>query len=1089
MIFQTETPSELDLFEGKGHSNAAKAIRKVLEENEEVHIIGLEGELGSGKSTVIRLLHKNLNDDKYHFVIFDVEQYHHSSIKAAFIKVFSDDLKELCNQGSEKVIQFAKDKALGNILVYKKYTNSQLSWWVAFFAISVFFSVKYLSDGITSILATISGWRTGDYSPDLETTINSILGFSPLFVLLIMWIVRRFRKIPALGDLLKRNTKDTITEKLDITREVGSIEFKAAFKEFASVIPENKKIVLIIDNLDRVAHDKVREVWSDIEIITSLRRSNICILLPFSERHISEALKVADNGGQSGREFISKRLPVVFRAPPVVSAGWRKPFALYWSETLPDMEGEQATAELIDIWVLPRRQVTPRMLKKHVNDIACLVSSLSEFNIHPVCCSAYLLSLEHGIKINQLLSTETPQGENDIDGKHQSLTSTHKLLKKNFSDREWTNQITCIHYQTSPEVAQSELLGEPIRTAIKNYDAEVILELSNLFGFNLHFRKNADLVDPHELVKLAAKIEQSEGKSKDAWIKRWLPEINRLIRYDKSVPSEFDEEFIKAVRTLKEMNYEVELSRIKRAAKETENVIVKDTLEELESMNNHLSVLYSYSSITGIKPPLIEKPSAHHRNYDRLFVHGLWPNRDKFSSWKIEKIEFEIGEKKDILIVLSEGFEKDAKTPSLFSHFAKDHRLGIIEFSDPSKSPTATLDLSERDIQETDYSLYPYLSTWAFSDITNKLFEQLEKDDIDKSYKFQWTALTLAHLVATGDLNGTIKLKNPNGTFRSVAAVDEIKKYLDEDENYKTYLPDFLTFTPRFSTIIEQLKTEEGFRFLKESVRELIVNNRIYSLPLNSLIGQDYETIRRLFSESKRTILLDWLYRWENSVSIKFQNWNNRFVEDVFETGNNNWINKLLLVADEEREFTNEDLNSPSDNMYSTIAWLEGNNKKLKSSPQVATLLEQIIESKESSELGSFNKSMWFQSLMNCLNNHSKKKVIRHLENKLLQRGLSTEIKSAIIRNFGSSIKLPMVNASDDQNTLLILLEQCDDAVVIKWLDEQNWNIANWTKENLDALRSAVQAKSESYVVPNLRKNWTWNGSGKKEQSSVDGNQ
>ncbi len=50
--FQLEEPSEEDLFEGRGHESTAIAIQNVLENHIDVSTIGLQGELGAGKSTV-----------------------------------------------------------------------------------------------------------------------------------------------------------------------------------------------------------------------------------------------------------------------------------------------------------------------------------------------------------------------------------------------------------------------------------------------------------------------------------------------------------------------------------------------------------------------------------------------------------------------------------------------------------------------------------------------------------------------------------------------------------------------------------------------------------------------------------------------------------------------------------------------------------------------------------------------------------------------------------------------------------------------------------------------------------------------------
>jgi ABC-type polysaccharide/polyol phosphate transport system ATPase subunit len=102
MKYQIEEPSDQDLFESSGHSHAAKAIEDVILNQENIHAIGLEGELGSGKSTILRLLEQKLPNDKFNFITFDVEQFHHSSTKASFIKHLSENFIQLFGSGNSK---------------------------------------------------------------------------------------------------------------------------------------------------------------------------------------------------------------------------------------------------------------------------------------------------------------------------------------------------------------------------------------------------------------------------------------------------------------------------------------------------------------------------------------------------------------------------------------------------------------------------------------------------------------------------------------------------------------------------------------------------------------------------------------------------------------------------------------------------------------------------------------------------------------------------------------------------------------------------------------------------------------------------
>lgn len=58
MGFQSEVPSQSDLFEGEGLQNTVDAVGNVIESQADVSIIGVRGGLGTSKSVVLKLLEK-----------------------------------------------------------------------------------------------------------------------------------------------------------------------------------------------------------------------------------------------------------------------------------------------------------------------------------------------------------------------------------------------------------------------------------------------------------------------------------------------------------------------------------------------------------------------------------------------------------------------------------------------------------------------------------------------------------------------------------------------------------------------------------------------------------------------------------------------------------------------------------------------------------------------------------------------------------------------------------------------------------------------------------------------------------------------
>ena len=74
--FLQNAPCGEDLFEGKSHKTIAKNIKKLIMSNDTCRVIGIDGGWGSGKSNLIKLVKKQLEEDtdtkgKYHIFEYD----------------------------------------------------------------------------------------------------------------------------------------------------------------------------------------------------------------------------------------------------------------------------------------------------------------------------------------------------------------------------------------------------------------------------------------------------------------------------------------------------------------------------------------------------------------------------------------------------------------------------------------------------------------------------------------------------------------------------------------------------------------------------------------------------------------------------------------------------------------------------------------------------------------------------------------------------------------------------------------------------------------------------------------------------------
>ncbi|TMO93804.1 hypothetical protein CWC14_16840, partial [Pseudoalteromonas sp. S3260] len=84
--FLIEKPSKKDLFDSCSHSRTANAVFRSLKDDNGINVVGVEGNLGSGKSTVLELIKDMSCEEQYEFVEFDVEKFQHGATKKALIE-------------------------------------------------------------------------------------------------------------------------------------------------------------------------------------------------------------------------------------------------------------------------------------------------------------------------------------------------------------------------------------------------------------------------------------------------------------------------------------------------------------------------------------------------------------------------------------------------------------------------------------------------------------------------------------------------------------------------------------------------------------------------------------------------------------------------------------------------------------------------------------------------------------------------------------------------------------------------------------------------------------------------------------------
>src|SRR5215212_1916311 len=137
----------------------------------------------------------------------------------------------------------------------------------------------------------------------------------------------------SLGDqllrILLRDTLETKTSETEKSYDATSVEFRALFNQMVGGVlrRENRRLVIVVDNLDRVDAQKAVSIWSTMRIFFELDEkrsdwaSQFWLIVPFdpsalrklwtSDADIAEADAIVES-------FINKTFQATFRVSPPV---------------------------------------------------------------------------------------------------------------------------------------------------------------------------------------------------------------------------------------------------------------------------------------------------------------------------------------------------------------------------------------------------------------------------------------------------------------------------------------------------------------------------------------------------------------------------------------------------------------------------------------------------------------------------------------------------------------------------------------------------------------------------------------------------
>jgi len=478
------------------HTRIAKAIEKIVDSDQQIRTIGLIGSWGSGKSTILNILHGNLEKKKHKHVLFIFDAWAHQSDppRRSFLEEFIDflsdnkllikeywesDLERLSRRSETHNIQSSPSitfwgwVALLTLMIlplgYRVFDAKQL--WLSS---QNFLSLSLLSLPLLALCANYICWRPW----------KSI--FSKYFLSIIFskefWTKHKYPyEDRSIASLVVNKTTDRVVNRIIKTPDPTAIEFRDVYKNvLQSIQLKESKIIIVIDNLDRIPGDEAQTIWATIgtlfaesQLFPAIDQPWIIVPLDFGAAKAIFNDK-SDKKNDRAQAFIDKTFDIVFRLPNPILSDWQRYLETRIQEVFKGTLSPDSVEHVLRISNYAVEDtssclygVTPRKINSFVNRISAAVVEWGDEI--PIQTLAYYIAFEKSIiEKNELNLFLKPVPIRNI---------IYNM------DSEWMENLAALHYGIDKSKALQIYIVEKIKTAVSENDGSIFKQCMGITGF------------------------------------------------------------------------------------------------------------------------------------------------------------------------------------------------------------------------------------------------------------------------------------------------------------------------------------------------------------------------------------------------------------------------------------------------------------------------------------------------------------------------------------------------------------------------------------------------------------------------------
>jgi len=461
-----------------GHQGIANAAYEMITSEKGGRAVALVGPWGSGKSTVVRLLQRaadrpsnrdtNLEVEVF---VFDAWAHEGDPLRRSFLERLIGTL-QLKNWIDTKKWASRLDE------LARRKKRSETTSSPVFTASGVLMLLLLYLVPLAVVLVRTSHEFWHKYR---VLALGIALYFFPLAWAVYYWRTSKSSDdtgaFNLLGMLFNRSVQRTTTDALE-TPEPTSVEFQQLFRELASEAlggagESSRRLVIVIDNLDRIEANDALELWSAMSAFVEIPSGDspcwaqrVWTVVPFDEKSI-KMLWTNNPDGPAGEAFLAKTFQLRFGVPPPLLSDWSAFLLSQLRLAFPEHDSEQfyGISRVFGLLCADRHVPYPRDIKNFVNQIGTTYRSHPE-EIPLVVHAIYAALIYKG-------SARDPS---------QPVPAKEELTP--YVGRPFDAELAALHYNVPSKKALQAIYGPQVENLLADGDADGLFALLDKPGLD-----------------------------------------------------------------------------------------------------------------------------------------------------------------------------------------------------------------------------------------------------------------------------------------------------------------------------------------------------------------------------------------------------------------------------------------------------------------------------------------------------------------------------------------------------------------------------------------------------------------------------